>query len=285
MNMDNYTEEQPRPVTPLAFKRISQVDYISQQRNDTQSLDKVSYKQSNGSDRSGHRPSVSLRPSLRYLKTIYENKPLWQVYRKIYKESRTVANANFIIHKDKDFEFAKISQRKRTLVFDMDETLLRATLSPELLPDGYDFTINFCRTGLDIVGYVKLRPYLKEMLLALKPHFELILFTAGHKKYTQAILKEFQKDFTYFDHVLTRNYCSVNPLNENQIKDLKLLTAKRSLKEILLIDNKPENFLLQYENGVPISDFMGDSTDTQLLELTKYLLLFRTESDVRHRIL
>ena len=42
--------------------------------------------------------------------------------------------------------------------------------------------------------FISYRPYLFEMLRALKKNFELILFTAGFVVYAETIVKEMQKE-------------------------------------------------------------------------------------------
>ncbi len=88
----------------------------------------------------------------------------------------------------------------------------------------------------------------------------------------------------FFDHVISREYCTVNPISSNIIKDLSLLTFNRRKNEILIVDNKPENFCLDFNNGIPIKDYYGDKNDEELKYLTQYLLAFRTEKDVRRKV-
>ena len=59
--------------------------------------------------------------------------------------------------------------------------------------------------------YISYRPFMFEMLRTLKKKFELIVFTAGFCTYADAIIKEIQKDEKFFDHVISRDYCSAHP--------------------------------------------------------------------------
>jgi TFIIF-interacting CTD phosphatase-like protein len=59
--------------------------------------------------------------------------------------------------------------------------------------------------------YLSFRPYLFEMLAALKKNFELILFTAGFDVYAKTIMKVLELNDTYFDYVITRDNCTPHP--------------------------------------------------------------------------
>lgn len=43
------------------------------------------------------------------------------------------------------------------------------------------------------------------------------------------------------------------------------------LKNALIIDNQVYSFALNLENGIPIVPFMGESDDTELLRIIKYI--------------
>ena len=55
------------------------------------------------------------------------------------------------------------------------------------------------------------------------------------------------------------------------IKDLRIV-KNRHLKDIVLVDNKPESFGLQIDNGIPIMEFYGDKNDVELQHLEKVLI-------------
>jgi len=87
-------------------------------------------------------------------------------------------------------------KRKKTIVFDLDETLVKVCEDPskfesrgvydkELILDFYD-----PKSCIDVNKkvYVSFRPYLMEMLTKLNQNFELVLFTAGLKGYASAIV-------------------------------------------------------------------------------------------------
>lgn len=53
------------------------------------------------------------------------------------------------------------------------------------------------------------------------------------------------------------------------IKDLRKLG--RPLSKTIIVDNTPQNFSLQPENGIAIKSWNGEANDTELLGLSNYL--------------
>jgi TFIIF-interacting CTD phosphatase-like protein len=48
------------------------------------------------------------------------------------------------------------------------------------------------------------------------------------------------------------------------VKDLQILTLNRSLKEVIIVDNKVQSYSSNLENGVPIKSFYGALDDDRL---------------------
>jgi TFIIF-interacting CTD phosphatase-like protein len=46
----------------------------------------------------------------------------------------------------------------------------------------------------------------------------------------------------------------------------------RRIEDIVIIDNKVESYASNLENGIPISDFLGQDDDQMLEHLERYLL-------------
>jgi CTD small phosphatase-like protein 2 len=84
---------------------------------------------------------------------------------------------------------------KKTIVFDLDETLIKATHDPSKLPDGL-YDVKCYMTPEDFNKkevYLSFRPYLFEALQTLNKQFELILFTAGQEIYAESIVRVIEK--------------------------------------------------------------------------------------------
>ena len=152
------------------------------------------------------------------------------------------------------------SSKKYTLVLDIDDTLLNIQI------------------GNKNNGQANLRPGLFSFLGAIKPFYELVSFTTETKEYSDMVLKEIEKNRKYFDYNLYKDHATL--YGNKFIKDITKLG--RDLRKVIIIDDEPSNFILNPENGIQISPYLGDSTkdDTTLFELKKLLILFhRTGGD------
>jgi Dullard-like phosphatase family protein len=128
--------------------------------------------------------------------------------------------------------------QKYTLVLDLDETL-----------------ISF-RIGIHGRGIIKLRPGLFDFLNKIKNKYELVVFTAGTKEYADPIIDIIEKKEKYFIKRLYRQHTIYR--DNIYIKDLSKLG--RDLSKIIIMDNMPQNFCLQKENGILISNYFGQDS-------------------------
>ena len=153
-------------------------------------------------------------------------------------------------------------KKKFTLVLDLDETLI-------------SFRIDEHHRGM-----VKMRPGLYKFLKNVGSKYELIIFTAGTQEYADPILDVIEKNEKFFAKRLYRQHTIF--MNNTYIKDLTRLG--RDLSKIIIVDNMPQNFGLQRENGIFIKNFFGeDKNDTALNDLTHILLKIASNpnNDVR----
>ena len=156
-------------------------------------------------------------------------------------------------------------KKKFTLVLDLDETLIC-------------FRFNEKKRGI-----VKIRPGLHKFLKAIRNKYELIVFTAGTQEYADPIIDIIEKNEKYFYKRLYRQH--TNLINNIYIKDLAKLG--RDLSKTIIVDNVPQNFSLQKENGILIKNFFGqEKNDTALNDLTHILLKIASNphNDVRKEI-
>ena len=126
---------------------------------------------------------------------------------------------------------------KYTLVLDLDETLIYVRHSKN----------NNKRTLI-------IRPYLYEFLNRMKKIYELILFSFGTPEYVDPIINIIEKKEKYFEYKLYRQHASI--AGNDFVKDLKKLG--RDMNKILIVDNLPQTFKLNKENGICINAFYGD---------------------------
>jgi CTD small phosphatase-like protein 2 len=67
------------------------------------------------------------------------------------------------------------------------------------------------------------------------------------------------------------------------VKDLRII-QDRNLKDIILVDNSIVSFAFNLDNGVPISAFIRQPCDEELLYLVSYLEEIYSFPDVREHI-
>jgi TFIIF-interacting CTD phosphatase-like protein len=96
------------------------------------------------------------------------------------------------------------------------------------------------------------------MLRALKPFFELIIFTYKSKEEANAIVSEIEKDESFFTYIIPVNYCYYVRSDNVYIKDLSYFLGNRLEEEIALVTTQAFDSILQPLNCIPIDFFFGD---------------------------
>jgi CTD small phosphatase-like protein 2 len=126
------------------------------------------------------------------------------------------------------------------------------------------------------------RPGLTQFLKEISKLYEIIIFTTFDKNYADQIINSIDKKNRYFEKRLYKEHTIF--INNIYIKDLSQL--KRDLSKVIIIDNKPQNFELQKENGIYIRSFNGNKNDNVLLDLINILkkIACNNENDVRNEI-
>jgi len=162
---------------------------------------------------------------------------------------------------------------KKTLVLDLDETLVHSTFEPVKNPDlvlpvhikGATYRIN-----------VMIRPGTTEFLARMGELYEVVVFTASLAEYAEPLVKVLDTT-NVVSYLLYRQHCT--PVNGIYVKDLSLIG--RDIKNIILVDNSPNSFLFQPENAYHIKNFFDDKTDRELDRLSYFLENFTKVKDVR----
>ncbi|HMV44177.1 MAG TPA: HAD family hydrolase [Leptospiraceae bacterium] len=155
---------------------------------------------------------------------------------------------------------------KPLLILDLDETLLHANV--DLVHNNYSYQTQF--------HYVYNRPYLKEFLIDTNQSFQLSVWSSGEKDYVEELIeKSFPREII-LSFVWDRSHCTHKfdrKLKEQvYIKNLNKITKEGfSLERTLIVDDSPEKFQLHRKNGISIQPFQGDSNDSELLKLKRYL--------------
>ena len=157
-----------------------------------------------------------------------------------------------------------ISNKKYTLILDLDETL-----------------IHFIPQSIENKGIIQYRPGLYQFLDNLFPYFELILWTGATRQYADPIINSIEKYKKYFSFRLFREYSTFT--DGIYIKNLNNLG--RDLSKVIIIDDKSCSFSAQKENGILIKPFFGElnQNDYELIELIPILfsIIKECSDDVR----
>ena len=153
----------------------------------------------------------------------YTHSDISQLFKQLFITHKPVSQSKELQHKP---------YRPYSLVLDLDETLIYCCIERK---------------------QIFFRPFLKQFLLALKPQFELIIFTASLKEYADFVLYSIEQKIgvNIFDRRLHRDHTDC--INGVYYKNLTIL--QRDLSKVIIVDNFPENFKPQKDNGIHIKSF------------------------------
>ena len=166
---------------------------------------------------------------------------------------------------------------KKTLVLDLDETLVHSQFIPYSIKSDLILKIDIENKIHDI--HVLIRPGIQNFLKKLAKLYEIVIFTASVSKYAEPLLDIIDKN-NYFSHRLFREHCSM--MGITYIKDLKKLG--RDLKDVVIVDNSPLSYSFNKENGIPILAWFNDKNDRELYNLLPILEFLSIVNDVRYYI-
>lgn len=166
-------------------------------------------------------------------------------------------------------------EKRKTVIFDLDETLVHCLNAPE--QGQIELEIELPSGVLTKVG-LNIRPYARELLSIISKEFEVVLFTASHKCYADKVINLLDPMRTMIHHRLYRNNCI--QIDGIFVKDLRIFTD-RCIKDLVIVDNAAYSFAFQVLNGIPIISWYDDMEDRELFKLIEYLRVLARMDDVR----
>ena len=167
------------------------------------------------------------------------------------------------------------TDNRKTLVLDLDETLIHSAFEPFIPMD--DITLTMKMKDNDIIIHVLKRPYLDEFLNIVTQKYEVVIFTASISDYANPLLDQLDP-MKKISHRLFREHCTKAD-NGLFIKDLNRLG--RDLKNVIIIDNNPVSFIANKANGLPILTWHSIQSDNELIKLIPLLTYLSNVDDIR----
>ncbi|EFJ43801.1 hypothetical protein VOLCADRAFT_118933 [Volvox carteri f. nagariensis] len=143
---------------------------------------------------------------------------------------------------------------RATLVLDLDGTLIA---SEELNAANSAYLWN-TPAGARAPDYeamgrrVWLRPGVREFLSGVRPHFEVVLFTAATQNWAAAAIEQLDPAAELFDVMLHRDH-TTSDLMWDYVKDLSRLG--RDLARVVIVDDNPLMFMYQPDNALHIGAY------------------------------
>lgn len=151
----------------------------------------------------------------------------------------------------------------KTLVLDLDETLVHSSFKPIPNPD---FTIDIVLDEVVHTVYVRKRPGVDYFMKEVSKKFEIVVFTASLAKYADPLLDVLDPEGVV-RYRLFREACVFH--GGNFVKDLTHLG--RTLESTIIVDNSPFSYMFQPQHSIPILSWFNDDSDRQLLDLLPFL--------------
>ncbi|GMM33451.1 Nem1-Spo7 phosphatase catalytic subunit [Saccharomycopsis crataegensis] len=174
--------------------------------------------------------------------------------------------------------FNPIKHQKKTLILDLDETLIHSLSKTNRMSTAHMVEVKL-HNNLASLYYVYKRPYCDEFLSLVSNWFELYIFTASAQEYADPVINWLEKDRKFFSKRYYRDSCTLRQ-GTGYIKDLSIIGI--DLSKIILVDNSPISYSLNYENALDIEGWIDDPTDNELLQLLPLLNSLRFVTDVRY---
>ena len=207
-----------------------------------------------------------------YLNNIYSNN------NNLHQQAFTPINRRKKLYEDEFLIPKKLPKfkDKKTLVLDLDETLVHSSFFPF---GKNDVVLHVSFDGVFYNIYVLIRPWVEQFIKEMGKIYEIIIFTASIEAYASPLLDILDKEKN-IQYRLYRDHC--NFVNGVFIKDLKRLN--RNLKDVIILDNSPLAYAFDVDNGLPILSWFDNRDDKELVHIEPLLKFLAKVDDVRKYI-
>ena len=179
-----------------------------------------------------------------------------------------------------NFNFPPEEKQKKIALFDLDETLVHCN-NNEPGMNGDVVSVKLPTNKIVKVG-LNIRKNWQNALDLIMNHYHVVIYTASHPSYADAVLDYMDKENKYFKYRLYRNHCIQCDVDgfKFYVKDLDTLDKYYNLKDIVIIDNSILSFAYHLYNGIPIVPFINQPNDTELMFTAHYLISIANYDDL-----
>ena len=192
------------------------------------------------------------------------------------KENKTKAsipNKVKILNPDKNQKLA---------IFDLDETLIHGVVNIKNYKNEKNI-ISVITPSKKIAKIgVNIRPNWEKAIKRIKKLYTIVIYTASHSSYADAVLNFLDPENKYFYNRLYRSNCIDVKLNGKDfyIKDMNIF-EDFDPKNILIVDNSVMAFAYDLDNGIPILPYYDAEKDLELLFVAYYFESLYHYDDLR----
>ena len=179
-------------------------------------------------------------------------------------------------------------KKDKLLILDLDECLIHSVHKTKVSEMSYNFYKNSFDV-LDGMYRTMRRPHLEDFLNYAFGNFNVAVWTAASADYASEVLKNIginDSDLTFFysEKNCTPKYDYGDGWGMGHYIYYKNISKLKKrgfdMEKILMIDDKPE-YIDSYGNVIKIEAFYGDDSDSELLNMIKYLDLIKDEENYR----
>lgn len=189
----------------------------------------------------------------------------------IQAQFRLMRKAN-LEHKLPPEKTEQFQSEKKILILDLDETLMHVL---PMYVKGDDKIIKNAVVEGSQFSFIE-RPFLQQFLTNISRYYSIVVFTAAKEEYASVIVKLIDPQ-QCIKKVYSSKHCVCT--GEITLKDIRHVSS--NLCQTIIVDNKASSFGCQLSNGIWIKSFYGNIHDSELLYLSRRLMLMKDAVDVR----